>query len=498
MMQVQEELRMLTEKLRADGLSELRYTLRRTKLRTTAVRRGESRGRTDAEDLQLSVTGMYHGKRAMCSFSGIPNAETASVLLRESAQVQETERSCAGALQEAKAGTETGDVKRPAGALEAENLQESAKTLEMKKIQGSAGTSATGLSQEKAAMAAEKAPQTFSWEAHEAVCARLLQAEACGYEVSETALVENCRYEQCLEEFWIYAEDGSLLLSDASGYRCMRTAVMAEKDGSREYTGACRYGKCLTDTEPEALVRETAEEAAGGLFGKSLSSGVYRVILKNSVAAELLEAYLPAFYQSRVKDEQSALCGRTKPAAAAFLSLREEPELAAGRVTRRVDDEGTPVSEKYLMRNGNVETLLSKSPEKAGEPESTGNGFQPDPQSDVETGVTNVILESDSAHQKTQAELFSALSNGLYVTGIDGTFAGTNGKTGHFSLIARGQVIKDGKPAGAFREVTIAANFFDMLCRVTAAGNVCAATAPDMACVLAPALLTEDIVVSGL
>ena len=474
MMQAQEELKKLTEKLRADGVSDLRYTLRGTKRRTTAVRRGESRARTDAEDLQLTVTGAYAEKRVMCSFTGIPDGETVSVLLRESALAQEAEPSRSGAWQGAEAGAETGDVKKPAGVL------------------------AAGLLHEKAAMAEENAAQEFSWEAHEAVCARLLQAEACGYEVPETALVENCRYEQCLEELYIYAEDGSLLLSDASGYRCMRAAIIAERDGSREYTGACRYGKCLADTKPEELVRETAEEAAGGLFGKSLSSGVYRVILKNSVAAELLEAYLPAFYQSRVKDGQSALSGRTEPAAAAFLSLREDPELAAGRVTRRVDDEGTPVSEKYLMRNGKAETLLSKSPEKAGEPESTGNGFQPDPQSDVGTGVTNVILESDPAHRKTQAELFSALSDGLYVTGIDGTFAGTNVKTGHFSLIARGRVIKDGKPAGAFREVTIAADFFDMLCRVTAAGNVCAATAPDMACVLAPALLTEGIVVSGL
>lgn len=437
----------LTEQLQADGLSSLRYTLRDKKLRTTAVRHGKNWTQTDAEDRQLSIAGVFEGRRAMCSFTGIPDAETASVLLRESAQFAEEAAASAGRMDAAA---------------------ESSRTA------------------------------AFLWEPHEDVCAQLVKAEAEAYALPEIALVENCRYEQQLTELWIFSEDGGLLLSDASGYRCMRAAVIAEKDGSRAYTGACRYGKCLADTKPEELLKETAAEAAGELFGTSLPSGTYRVLLKNDVAAELLEAYLPAFYESRLKDGQSALCGRSEAAAAEFLSLREDPELPAGRVTRRVDDEGTPVSAKYLLRNGRLETRLCKSPEKAGEPESTGNGFQPDPQSDVETGVTNVILESDAAHQRTQEELLAALSDGLYVTGIDGAFAGTNVKTGSFSLIARGQVVKGGKPAGAFCEVTIAANFFDLLARVTAAGKTYAATAPDMACVLAPALLAEGVVVSGL
>lgn len=481
----------LTERLQADGLSSLRYTLRDKKMRATAVRHGKSWTQTDAEDRQLSIAGVFEGRRAMCSFTGLPDAETASALLRESAQISEE---TAGSAEESKASRKV-DAQAAGGALQSEKrkLEEtSADTALSQKLHAVENSTSVKAAAENSRVAA------FLWEPHEDVCAQLAKAEAAAYALPETALVENCRYEQQLTELRIFSEDGGLLLSDASGYRCMRAAVIAEKNGSRAYTGACRYGKCLADTGPEELLKETAEEAAGELFGTSLPSGTYRVLLKNDVAAELLEAYIPAFYESRLKDGQSALCGRSEAAAADFLSLREDPELPAGRVTRRVDDEGTPVSAKYLLRNGRLETRLCKSPEKAGEPESTGNGFQPDPQSDVETGVTNVILESDAAHQRTQEELLAALSDGLYVTGIDGAFAGTNVKTGSFSLIARGQVVKGGKSAGAFCEVTIAANFFDLLARVTAAGKTYAATAPDMACVLAPALLAEGVVVSGL
>ena len=459
-------MRELSGALRSDGISDLRYTVRGTQLRETSVRHGALRSQTEAEDMQLCISGSFEGKRARCCFAGFPDAKTASALLRESAALSE----------------ETADQPEKNMGKAQKEAPHEARAVPEAKPEDQKGCDTL----------------PFVWETQMETEAALIRAEACGSEVAETVLVETCRFEQHLEEIRIFSGDGALLLSDESGYHCMRAAVIAEKNGSREYTWGCRYGRRLRDTEPEALVRKIAEEAAGGLFGKSLPSGTYRVILKGSVAAELTEAFLPAFFESRLKDGQSAVCGREKQLSASFLSLREDPFFSAGRMTRRADDEGTPVSPKYLMKDGGLCTRLCKSPEKAGEPESTGNGFQPDPQSDVETGVTNVILESDGAHRKTREALFELLSDGLYVTGIDGTFAGTNVKTGTFSLIARGQVILNGKPAGAFREVTIAADFFDMLTKVRAAGETLAATPPDLSCVLAPDLLTEDIVVSGL
>ena len=57
-------------------------------------------------------------------------------------------------------------------------------------------------------------------------------------------------------------------------------------------------------------------------------SGQYPVILKNSVMAELLEAYIPAFYADRIKNERSALAGREgDKIASANVSLKEVPDL---------------------------------------------------------------------------------------------------------------------------------------------------------------------------
>lgn len=66
----------------------------------------------------------------------------------------------------------------------------------------------------------------------------------------------------------------------------------------------------LADDSAKKLACETAKEARAGLDAEPIVSGQYPVILKNSVMAELLEAYIPAFYADRIKNERSALAGR--------------------------------------------------------------------------------------------------------------------------------------------------------------------------------------------
>ncbi|MDO4265985.1 MAG: metallopeptidase TldD-related protein [Eubacteriales bacterium] len=481
-------LQALSKGLREEGISGISYSLEETRRRTTSVRGGMSYTRTDAEDSLLVIKGCVDGREVSVSFTEFPDAKTAAHMLQENAAVM------------AAANAESGADTQLSEKRDEQQLQKRAEKE----------TGAFAKEAEADEQAVSGAADLADFETHEAVETVLLDAERAAFALPETALVDLCRYEQEQKLVRLFSENGSILLSDASGYRCMRTAVIAkaeraaadrpnEREESTEYTFGCRYGSSVGDTKAAALCRETAELAAGGLFGASLPSGVYPAVLKNSVVAELLEAYLPAFYAENLKEGQSALCGlKGKAAAADFLSLREVPFLSGGRVTRRVDDEGTPVREKYLLKNGIFETALSKrgsTPEEDGE--STGNGFRPDAQSDIGTGVTNVLLLADAEHTKPLSELLSAMQDGLYVTAIDGTFAGTDAKKGSFSLIARGRVVRGGRLCESFREVTIAGSFFEMLLQAKALGDEPAATAPDLACVLAPALFAGDLVVSG-
>lgn len=451
----------LGECLREAGFTGISLSLTENRSRLTAVRKQQKERQQDSLDRMYVLSGSLEGRRGRVSFTAMPEEERIPELM-------ELMKATAALMPKNGSPEE-------APAMPEDSREEQEKT------------------------AAKEAPAgSFLWEEHEAVLPLLLAAEkrACAY--PETALVENLSYEQKEERIFLYDGRGVLQLTDATGYHCLRMTVIAKREGDTELANACRYGRSLEETAPEELAEQTAREAIAGLSGRSLPSGSYPVILKNAVVAELLEAYLPAFYGSRLADGTSCLSGKEgESVAAKALSIRELPELPEGRVSRRIDDEGTPVSEKYLVRNGLLEQPLfnRKSAGEQGK-KSTGNGFKPDLQSDIDTGVTNIRLEAGT-EAGDLSELLLELGEGLLVTTVDGVFAGTNVKDGSFSLIAGGRIVKDGKTGGAFRQVTIAGNFFEMLKNTRAAGRDYAATTPDCACVLAPSLLAGELVISG-
>lgn len=444
----------LSAGLRREGFSSIRYSLSETISRKTSVRNSCPDKNSDSTDCIYTVSAVLDGKEGSAGFTEIPDAALAASLLRGICGISEA-------------------AEIPEG-LGAEG--------------GSRNTGASG---------------SFLWEPHDTSASRLIAAEKRALLLPRTALVETCSYEQTQQNVCTLSENGEDIFSDSTGYHCFRAGVIAksaEPSGASEYVFSCRCGGSLEEIDPEELVLEAAMEAADGLSGRSLPSGPYPVILKNTVMAELLEAFLPAFFAERINDGQSCLAGKEgEPAAASHISIREVPDLPGGRIARSLDDEGTPVREKYLIRSGILcPPLFCRSSARKSGAESTGNGFRSGPQSGIGTGVTNVILESGRTLPSPSLPALAArMENGILVTAIDGTFAGTDVKTGSFSLIARGRRIENGQMAGAFREVTIAGNFFTLLKEIQWAGADPAGLSPDCASVLAPSVLAGELVVSG-
>lgn len=220
--------------------------------------------------------------------------------------------------------------------------------------------------------------------------------------------------------------------------------------------------------------------------------------------AEILEAYIPAFYADRIKNDRSAIAGMEgKRVAAENVTLKEVPDLKKGRICRRIDDEGVPVKEKYLIKDGIFETkLVNRTMAEELKLEPTGNGFKESPKSDVGIGITNVILKPE--HDRAKGEKWSILDlkkkmgHGILVTDVDGVFAGTNVMNGTFSLIVKGRKIEDGQDQEAFCQVTIAGNFFEMLQHIQEMADDYTSTYPDCASVMAPSVYVGELAVSGI
>lgn len=330
------------------------------------------------------------------------------------------------------------------------------------------------------------------------ILAGLLEGEKEALGCDRIDFLRHCKYIWNRSRILLMDENGSSL-TDKDHYGYVSIEAVAREKASTATGRAGSYGEQAKDVPFQKLGRMAAERGIQGLHAGSIVSGEYPVILKNHVAAEILEAFLPAFYGDRIQNGLSCLSGKEgEKIGENSLNLTEEPGHLLGRCKRRIDDEGVPVSRKYLIHQGVWEQSVynQASALKAGK-KSTGNGFKTDSGQDISVGVTNVLLSTESGKEKTLEEMMNSLEHGLLVGDVFGVFAGTDVVNGDFSLLVSGNVIRDGQLGQAFCQAVISGNFLDMLCRIEAIGNDPEALGPELSCVISPSIQIKNLVVSG-
>lgn len=439
-------LRELTEKLKQEGFADIRFYIAKTRKFGLNVLDGEKEKSVRSSESVYFVEAGKDGKRCCTFFNQLDCAEDVVEQMQVSAMASEEDY-------------------HPIPAFEKE-------------------LSYTG---EFASLDEREAAET------------LVKAEQVLRKESKIDSVSDCSCHQYDEEI-ILMDDNGTTMTDCGHSVSVSLGVVSREDGDTEIAWGGRSAQSLDAIDTEALAQEVAELGAQRLHAKPIASGKYAVILKNDAAAELLEAYLPIFYATEMQNEMSSLAGKEgEMIAISDINLVEDPQFAQGRVHRHFDDEGTPVSKKYLIHAGKFESALynRKSAGKAN-CQSSGNGFKSDVQAAVGTGVTNVVFESISSNTLSMEELCQKMGDGLVVTGLEGVFAGVSTITGNFSLLCKGMVVENGKMTKPFCEVTIAGSIYELLKGIVAIGNDPVPTASGSQFVQTPSLLLKGLAVSGL
>ena len=439
-----QQIRDLTACLKQEGFRRIHYYMIRTRSRVTSVFPGPHIRQEETDDTMYSIEASYHGRACRMYTNHLEDTSEIIRILKETSEIY-------GPAEE------TDVCYKPR----------------------------------------EETEDPFCWDSQEQVSRTLKQDWHTAEHAPLIFLVQKCCYEQNSREIWMIDEQMNCI-REQDGYHCFTIRAAAEKDGTRSSAADCIYGRNLQSMDMEHCVNRVTEEARRALGGEKLMSGTYAVILGGKVAAELLAAFLPAFYAENIQDGQSPLKGKQEEQIAPReICLRELPDSDQGRVRRSVDDEGVPVKEKLLIDQGVfTQPLYNRKTARKDGVTSTGNGFRSSIQSDVGTGVTNLILESREP-SVSRADLEQAMGEGILVTRVDGVFAGADSTTGRFSLIAGGRVIRQGKEAETFREVTISGSFFECLRQIRKTGEELYTTEPGDSSVSAPDLWTGTLTISG-
>ena len=270
-------------------------------------------------------------------------------------------------------------------------------------------------------------------------------------------------------------------------------SVIAEKDGDIKTGGEFFVGNKFDDFKPEELGRAAAKEADSMLGAKTVKSGVYNVVFKNTAMASILSTFSDSFMGETVYQGLSMLKGmEDKKVAADCVSIRDDALLENGYASAVFDGEGVPCENTAVVENGVLKTFLYdlRYGEKLGK-KSTGNGFRYGYKSPVVCACTNFyICPSETEFE----DIIKQAGNGIYITDVEGLHAGANPVTGDFSLSAEGFLIEDGKLTTPVEQITAASNFFKLLKGITAVGSDLRFNSDGTG---SPAVFAENISISG-
>ena len=221
------------------------------------------------------------------------------------------------------------------------------------------------------------------------------------------------------------------------------------------YTSARRPNELY---EPGSIGRRAAERALRRLGGRRVKTAKVPVLFAADVASGLLSHLLAAIRgESMYRRSSFLLDSLGKTVFPKFIDIVEQPHLKGALGSAPFDAEGVKTRERYLVRDGILESYVldSYSARKLGM-KTTGNAG----------GVRNLTLSSGD---KDLPGLLRSLDRGLFVTELMGQ--GVNKVTGDYSRGAAGFWVENGEIQYPVEEITIAGNLKEMFRGIREVGN---------------------------
>lgn len=307
--------------------------------------------------------------------------------------------------------------------------------------------------------------------------------------------VETCVYGDGYGET-ILSNTKGLYLHDKSNIAYTYIVVIA-KNGEDIKTGmAYRTGNDFEKFNAGEIAKEAVDEALALLGAKSVKSGDYEIILRNSAAAELLEAFTGIFSAESVQKKLSLLKGKlNEKIASEKFTLTDDPYMDGGLASSSFDGEGAACKYKKVIDKGVLKTYLYnlKTAKKDGV-ETTGNASKSSYKASIGIAPSNFYVEKG---EKSLDEMIASVNKGIMITELQGLHSGLNSVSGDFSLAALGFLIENGRITRPVEQITVAGNYFEMLKNIEETGCDLKFGLPGEAYIGSPSLKIKKLAIAG-
>ncbi len=271
------------------------------------------------------------------------------------------------------------------------------------------------------------------------------------------------------EAFWTILSSKGVRASARGTYLSCGIMVVAEDSSGSQMGYDFDYRRKDGLIDYTAVGINAARRAVGLLGAKKAPTGMFPVLLDNTVASDFLGVLSASFSAEAVIKGKSMLADKVgKRIGSDMINIYDDGLLPGGGGSRPFDDEGVPSATTPLAVGGVLKGFLHNSytARRTGG-KSTGNASRGGFRAQPAVGVTNLYLEKGAA---TQESLISGMSSGLLVIEVLGMHT-ANPITGDFSVGVSGHWIEGGRLAYPVKEAAISGNILEMYSNVEATGS---------------------------
>ena len=261
-----------------------------------------------------------------------------------------------------------------------------------------------------------------------------------------------------------FANSAGFLGGFLGSYSSLTVEPVCDDEGGKKRNGywwtAGRFLSGLDD--PAAVGREAARRTVAQLGSRKVDTCEVPVVFDPEAGRAIVGMVFSVANGSAFYRKSSYLIGREgEPAASELVTIEDDPHIPRGPGSRPFDGDGLPTRKNLVIDAGHLRTVLCDvySARKLGRASTgsagRGTGSTPGPT------ASNFIMRAGTS---TRDQVLAKTERGLYVTSMMGF--GFNPVTGDFSRGAAGFWIENGELTFPVSEITISANFDDLLKRI--------------------------------
>jgi PmbA protein len=264
-----------------------------------------------------------------------------------------------------------------------------------------------------------------------------------------------------------FANSGGFVGGYRGSYVSLAVEPLAEDEGGKKRKGFWWSGDRFVDRldDPEAVGREAARRTLDQLGARKVDTQDAPIIFDSESGRSIVGTVFGIANGSAFFRKSTYLIGREgTPIASPLVTIVDDPHIRRAPGSRPFDGDGMATRKNVVVNAGVLETVLCDlySARKLGRASTASRaiGGTPGPT------TSNFIMQAGSI---TKDALIKQTERGLLVTSMMGF--GFNAVTGDFSRGAAGFWIENGELAFPVSEVTISANFDDLLKRIDLVAN---------------------------